>query len=121
MPTKSTSPDGRVTYVAGAPIQRGQALKFDANGNVVPATAATDAVIGVAFDDAPTGDLVPVQLLGVANGTVLILATGTIAAGALVNALGASAAAGNAVIGRALTAAASGELCELAHTTAYTL
>ncbi len=110
-----------ITRTAGAAVSRGQALKKGASdGLVVPAAAASDVVIGVALDDAALGEAVPVSLLGGAGGSVQVLATGDIAVGDAVGVLGAAVTSG-LHIGRALEAAAAGELCETDPTTCATL
>jgi hypothetical protein len=110
-----------VTRKAGAAILKGQALKAGANaGEVIPAAAGTDVVIGVAGDAAASGESVPVMLLGGAGGSVGVLATGELAVGDAVGVLGAAVTTG-LHIGRALEAAASGELCETDPTTCATL
>jgi len=102
-----------VTRTAGAPIQKGQALKVGASADkVVPCAAATDVAIGVAGDSAETGAGVPVCLLGGGGQTALVLATGAVTAGAAVGVLGA-AVTGGLHIGRALEDAAAGELFEV--------
>ena len=118
----STSPNGNRTYVAGADIAEGQPLKFgDNERTVVPTVEATDIAIGIALDRAEKGEHIAVALCGNFTGTVLLVATGAIAAGAQVNARGATAAAGDIVIGRALTPAATGEFVEITHQVAATL
>lgn len=110
-----------ITRIAGAAILKGQALKKgDADGKVVPATAATDVAVGVAGDAAASGETVPVLLLGGAGSSVHVLATGAIAVGDAVGVLGAAVTSG-LHIGRALEPAASGELCETDPTTCATL
>ena len=121
-PTRSTSPDGRYTYTAGAAITKNTAVKYGTDDRtVVPVAAATEAAVGVALDDADAGRLVPVLILGVGDGTVILTATGTVARAGQVNALGGPAATGNQVIGRALNAAVAGQPIELAHNVAHPL
>lgn len=110
-----THPNGNATYVAAVAVVSGTPVKL-ASGKVTPCTAATDVAIGVTLDDADKDDIVPVALLGNYTGTVCLVAGGALAVGDLVAAHGVKAAAGNIVIGRALTAAtAKGDLVELAH------
>ncbi len=111
------SPNGNKTYTAGAAIAKGNVLKFDASGNVVPTSAANDAAIGIALDGASQGDIVPVAVLGSFTGTVPLKAGGAISQGAQVAANGtATTGASDVIIGRALEAAsASGDMIEIAH------
>jgi hypothetical protein len=109
-------PNGNGTYTAGADIAQGQPLKFGADDRtVVPTTAATDIAIGIALDRALAGEPVPAALLGTFTGTVLLNASGAVSAGDQLNALGATAAAGDIVIGRALATASADEPVEIAH------
>ena len=119
--TKGTKTTGLTTCTAAAAIKRGQILKYATDGKVTPCTAATDAAVFIALDDAASGDRLACAILGSATGTQLALATGTITPGAFVNPLGAVAAAGNTVVGRALDDAKAGEFTELAHAVSRTL
>ena len=112
----ATHPEGNATYTAGAAIAKGEVVKFS-SGKVVKCTGDTDAAIGVALDSAAAdGDIIPVAVLGNFHGTIIVKATEAISAGAGVNPTGGAAAAGDLVIGRALTAAtASGDMIEVAH------
>lgn len=111
------TPNGNRTYKAGAAILKGQPLKFDGSGDVVPCSAANDAAIGVALDGCKSGDYLPVAILGNFPGTVEVVAGGEVALGAQVAADGtATAAATDVIIGRALRAAsAQGDMIEIAH------
>ena len=117
MPTYSKN--GKNSYTAAAAVAKGDILKFttaDAQGlpSVTPTTAATDVPVAIALTDANQGEKVAVKILGT-GGTTLVKAGGAIAAGATLGATGATAAAGNTAIGVALnTAAASGDLVEVA-------
>jgi len=108
--------------VAASAIKANTAVVLGATaGTVSQVTAATQAAIGIATEDADAGSRVPVLLLGVGNGTVIITATGTLAQAGQVNALGGPAATGNQVIGRALNAAVAGQPVELSHSVAHLL
>lgn len=113
---EAVHPNGNATYAALADILKGQPLKLG-TGGVTPTTAATDAAIGIALDDADAGDIVPVAILGCFTGTVLLRAAGEIDPGAQIAADGAeTSGATDAVIGRALdAAAAAGDLINIAH------
>ena len=121
MSLTSGTHNGTLTRTAGAAIAKGQALKKGAtDSKVVPCALATDVAIGVAGDDAAIGEPVPVLLLGSAEMTVPVLATGEIGVGDAVGVLGAAVANG-LHIGRALEPASSGELFEVDPTTCATL
>ena len=110
---KSTTPNGKATFKAGAAIAAGEFVKFS-SGKVVKASAATDVCIGVALDSAAAdGDLVPVQLL-TSGDTVLVKSGGEVAQGGTLTCLGTTVAtAGTLQYGIALEAAsASGKLIE---------
>ncbi len=108
--------NGRLTYTAGGDIKRGDVVKFDDNGKVVTCAAAADEAIGVALDGADQGEILSVAVLGAFTGTVVVKASGAVAKGKKVNALGAEAAANDAAIGVALDAAtADGDMIEVAH------
>lgn len=112
----STSPT--FAAVAGAKIEggAGKAVKFDSDGNVVLCSTAGEAALGVLIlqtaDTVNQGDSVTVQILGRGQA----VAGGAIAAGDLlaVNASGqvVKAAAGNSVVGQALTAGSAGGFVE---------
>ena len=96
-----------ISYEAASDVLAGQVVKVS-SGKIAPATAATDAFIGVALYDIPTGTIGAVRVCGVvrcANAT-----DGTsIAAGALVTAStlgGVAAASTGKVLGVALEAIA---------------
>lgn len=116
-----THPHGNATFGAAVDVANGTPVML-ASGKVTPCTAATDIAIGITLDDAVAGDIVPVALLGNYTGTVCLAAGGALAIGDLVAANGVKAAAGNVVIGRALSVAtAKGDLVELVHCLATAL
>ena len=98
-----------VEYEASADIMAGQVVKV-ANGKIAPATASTDAFIGVALYDIPSGSIGAVRVVGVvrvANND----ASAAIAAGALVtvgSASGVATATTGKVLGVAIDAIAGG-------------
>lgn len=105
-----------ITFTADAAITAGQLLFVSANRQVTPTAGASAAVIGVAATDAADGDKVTVLV----GGVVKVVASGAIAAGALVvSAAGGKVAtiAANTfdkLVGRALTsAAADGDVIEV--------
>lgn len=67
---------------ASAAIEKGQLVKISGDMTVAPATALTDAVIGVAMFDYKSGDEVVVET----EGLVYLTAGGTITAGDFVGA-----------------------------------
>ena len=96
-----------IEYEAVSDVLGGQVVKVS-SGKIAPATAATDAIVGVALYDIPAGTVGAVRVVGVvrcANAT-----DGTaIAAGALVTAStlgGIAAASTGKVLGVALEAIA---------------
>ncbi len=117
--------NGRLTYVAGGAVERGDVVKFDSDGKVVKCAANNDAAIGVALDGSVAGEIVAVAILGSYTGTVVVRAAGAIAKGAKVGAdakayaeavTGEGAKPASVVIGVALDAAvAAGDLIEVAH------
>ena len=110
--------NGPITYKAGAaPIAANTPVKFDASGNIVPTTAAADIAIGVTIDGADAiGDIVAVAVFGAHPGTVAVRApAGGMTQGKLVAANGTPAAAAGMVIGVSLSAAAEGDIFEMAH------
>lgn len=117
-----------ITKTASADMPKGTVVKLDASdASKAVACAATDSdAIGVVLDDVKSGESVAVALLGVANHTVEVVASGAITAGAKVylDASGkvrAAPAAGSSdqsvvCVGIALTPAyADGNIVELAH------
>ena len=101
-----------ITGTASAAIVGGQVLAVSGNGTVGPAGAASNAVIGVAANDAANGDLVPYFPRGKVHiGT----AAGAITAGDRVNSAAAGAIATGVAaltnIGVALTTAADTAAC----------
>lgn len=108
--------NGRLTYVAGGAVERGDVVKFDSDGKVVKCTAKADAAIGVALDGSVAGEIVSVAILGSFTGTVVVKAGGAVTRGAKVTAEGKAATAGDKAVGVALDAAtAAGDLIEVAH------
>lgn len=110
---KGIHQNGKMTFVAGAAIAKGEFVKFS-SGKVVKCAAATDIAIGVALDSAAAeGDNIPVQLLN-GSDTVLVKAGGAVSQGGTITCLGTTVAtAGTLQYGLALEAAtASGELIE---------
>lgn len=117
-----------ITKTASADMPKGTVVKLDASdASKAAACAAADSdAIGVVLDDVKSGESVAVALLGVANHTVEVAASGAIPAGAKVylDASGkvrAAPAAGGSdqnvvCVGIALTPAyADGNMVELAH------
>jgi len=66
-----------LSFKAGADIGEYNVVKFDANGNVVPATSASDQAVGVAQYEAKSGHGVAVTMIGYTK----VVASGAIAAG----------------------------------------
>lgn len=96
---------------------RGYAVKFSA-GNIVVATAATDAIIGVIDVDNDAGQQANVRLRSGSGTAIGVAGTGGVAVGDKVTAeadgqLVATTTAGNEVVGIAITAASAGEEFEM--------
>lgn len=70
---------GHKAYVAGSAISEGIAVKLS-SGQVIPATAGTDDVIGFATNDAASGATVDVRLIS-AQGTTKVRAGGSVSVG----------------------------------------
>lgn len=109
-------------YVAAVDIPNGTAVKFGANGTVTPATAATDAIIGVTNGKAYADKIANVRLRS-AEGTVKVLLGGTVNAGDRVTSNGSGQAittttAGNEVVGIAVEGGVAGDLVEVMPSTA---
>ena len=90
--------------------------KTDSDGNVVLASAGTDAILGVIESPAKQGETVSVAVVS-GSGTFKVKAGGTITKDAYLTANSsgqavATTTAGNRVFGRALVAAASGDVVE---------
>jgi len=107
--------------VGAADIAQGSAVKLS-SGKIVVAAAATDVILGVIDSKAYANGQIDVHLRST-NGTLCILAGGTIAAGDAVtsNASGvgiATTTAGNQIIGYAVEAGTSGKFVELMPSTA---
>ncbi len=104
-------PGDVVTGVASATITGGQVLIVSGNGTVGPATADSNAVVGVAATGAASGANVPFHGRGQVHVSVN---SGGVTAGARLNAAAAgvvaSATAGVGNIGIAMTTASDGAL-----------
>ena len=117
-----------ITEKAGAAITdcRNRILKYDSNGDVVLATAGTDIPLGIAIIEAGCNDItgaesgkvsigddvdIQVKDIGYVMAGVAITKGQEIAAGA--NGLAAVAAAGNYVLGVALSGAKANEYCRI--------
>jgi hypothetical protein len=106
------------TFIAGAAITKRRIVKFGADaGHVIPAAAATDALIGISTDiDTAINDPCDVY---VDDGIVYVDAGAAIVAGAFVTAdtngkAVASSVTGERIIGMAMTAAAAdGDVIEV--------
>lgn len=103
---------------AGADLSAKQyhVVKTDANGKVVLASAATDAIVGVIETPAKSGETVSYAFIN-GGGTFKVVAGGTIAKDAYLtsDANGqavATTTAGNRVFGRAVTSAVAGDVVE---------
>lgn len=106
------------SYEAGADLTGKQyhVVKTDANGKVVLATAASDAILGVLETVGKSGETVSVAFLN-GSGTYKVKAGGTIAKDAYLttNASGqavATTTVGNRVFGRAVTSAVANDVVE---------
>ena len=117
-----------IVELAGAAVEdvRNLIMKYDENGNVVPATAGTDIPVGVALIETGINDITGKEAGKVAVGDnvdILIKDRGVVLAGATIkkgqevaagaNGLAAVAASGNYVLGIALGNAAEGEYLEV--------
>lgn len=113
---------------AGAEITdcRNKIMKYDENGDVVLATAGTDIPIGVAIIESGCNDISGAESGKVAAGDdvdILVKDIGFVLAGATItkgqeitagaNGLAAVAAAGNYVLGIALSSAKENEYCRI--------
>lgn len=104
-----------ISVIAGASVVRNTFITLQTDGKFDPASAA-DMADGVVLEDGSDGDSVPMV---VADGSVIrVVASAAIAVGALVGAAAAgqarTAATGDAVLGKALTASgAAGELIDI--------
>lgn len=113
---------------AGAEITdvRNKIVKYDSSGNVVLATAGTDIPVGVSLIEAGCNDITGAESGKVAAGDdvdVLVKDIGYVLAGAAItkgqeitagaDGLAAVAAAGNYVLGIALTSAKKNEYCRI--------
>lgn len=117
-----------IVELAGAKIEdvRNLIMKYDDNGNVVPATAGTDIPVGVALIETGYNDITG-QTSGMVevgdNVDILIKDRGVVLAGAAIkkgqevaagaNGMAAVAAAGDYVLGFALGNANEGEYLEV--------
>lgn len=77
--TEGVHSDGAVSFEASAAITRGQIVSID-TGKIKPATGSS-IPIGVADDNASTGDLIAVLLFGSRPGTLIATASAAITAG----------------------------------------
>lgn len=118
MSTFTDGPRFSATTAADLSTKQYFLAKTDANGKLVLASAATDAIIGVIEDGGrKSGDTATVQLLN-GQGTYLVSASGAISKDAYLtsDANGqavATTTGGNRVFGRALTAASAlGDIIE---------
>lgn len=117
-----------ITEKAGAEITdcRNRILKYDSSGNVVLAGAGTDIPVGIALIEAGCNDISGAESGKVAVGDdvdIQIKDIGYVLAGAAItkgqeitagaNGLAAVAAAGNYVLGIALTGAKKDEYCRI--------
>ena len=117
-----------IVELAGEKIEdvRNLIMKYDGNGNVVPATAGTDTPVGIALIETGYNDITG-QTSGMVevgdNVDILIKDRGVVLAGAAIkkgqevaagaNGLAAVAVAGNYVLGFALGNANEGEYLEV--------
>lgn len=105
-----------ITEVAGADVEdvRGMLMKYDASGNVIPASVAGEKVIGMAIitnnEDLKEGQDVDIQVkeIGLAKAGAAIKKGDEVMAGA--DGKAAVATAGMFVIGTALESAEAGQL-----------
>ena len=108
---------GSKGFVATAALTKGELVKLS-SGEVVVATAATDAIIGVTENACEAGEVVSVRLLN-AGGTAKIEAgTGGWTVGQFITSDGNghgvdTTTAGNLIVGIALKAADAGDLAEV--------
>lgn len=111
-------PGDRYSAPAGADLtgKRYHIVKTDSNGNIVLATAATDAILGVLDNEPKSGATADVVLIN-GQGTFKVKTGANISKDAYITTNGsgqaiATTTAGNRVIGRALVASASGDIAE---------
>lgn len=109
-----------ITKIASADMPKGTVVKLD--GENIVACSDADA-IGVTLDDVKGGDSVAVALLGIANHTMGMLASGAISVGSKVclDAGKVKAGTNGVCVGIALTAGFAGGIVEVAHRTPVTL
>lgn len=106
-----------VTMTAGAAVAQGRYLKLS-SGNVIHATSSADDVIGVAAEDAASGEALTVYTFG---GKIEVEASAAIAVDALVTVTAAGKAvsttsAAARILGQALSASgADGEFFTVLH------
>lgn len=105
-------PGQAMTFKASAAVTGGQVVEISGSGTVAPTSAASAKFVGVAGFDGAVNDNVTVYADGVQHCT----ASGTIAAGALVESAAAGAVASHTngtndfnVFGLAVTAATNGQ------------
>lgn len=120
-PNQGRHINGRKTFFSDAAIARWAVVKLGSDENHIASSAsATDTPIGIAEDEATEAEYpVSVALIPGCVGTTLCIATGVIAAGALVQSNGdgtvKTAVGTGYVIGRAINASgATGDLIEVA-------
>jgi predicted RecA/RadA family phage recombinase len=107
--------EGPITTTASAAVTAGQLLAVTGSGTMGPAGAASNAWIGVAMYDAPSGGKVSVSIEGVQ----LLTASATIAAGDSVVAAAAgqivtaATPASDVFVGKALTGGTVGQLVQV--------
>lgn len=110
-------PGDRGSFEAAADLstKRYHAVKLNADGAIVLATAGTDAIIGVLDSDTKLGDTGDVVFIN-GPGSFKAKSGAAIAAGALITAgaggVAVTATAGDRAFGRALYAAVNGEVFE---------
>lgn len=108
----------RISRNAGADLSAKQyyVVKTDASGDIVLASAATDAILGVLQNKPASGDTADVALIN-GNGTGKVLLGGNVSKDAYLTANGngeaiATTTSGNRVFGRALAAGSDGDIIE---------
>jgi predicted RecA/RadA family phage recombinase len=110
------TPGKAFTRQASAAITGGQLVGVSGSGTVAPTSAATPSFVGVASNDALSGDNVAIY----AGGVQRLVASGAITAGATVEAAAAGKVSAHTngandinIVGVALTTAADGALVEV--------
>lgn len=77
-PTENFLGVSPISFIAGGTIAAHKLVKLDSTeGQVVVTTAISEEVVGVALKSASSGDLVPIQMFGVAkcvaNGSTIVI------------------------------------------------